>query len=96
MDLGQAATGAGHGGVQAGQLLVGGDAHQHVEALAHESVGEVQQSGQVLTRALLGLDPDQLVAVLEHEELPAIGWFRTLLVGVQVVVVDDHTHQVRG
>ena len=71
LDLGQAAPGPGHGRVQPREVLVGGDRDQHVTALAEQPVGEVEQPGQRLTGGLLGLGPDQLVAVLQDEQPPA-------------------------
>ncbi len=49
LDLGQAAARADHRRVQARQVLVGGDRHQHVAALAQQAVGQVEQARQALS-----------------------------------------------
>jgi ferredoxin--NADP+ reductase len=90
LDLGQAPAGADHGGVQSVQVLVGGDGDQHVPALAEHPVSQVEQAGQGLTGGLLGLAPDQFVAVLEHQQ-PPLG--RLVVI---IVAAHGHVHQVAG
>jgi hypothetical protein len=87
LDLGEAPAGARHRRVQPVQVLVGGDRDQYLPAPAEDSVGEVEQPGQRLPGGLLGLAPDQLVAVLQDQQPPA---------GGILVVPEDHVHEVAG
>ena len=76
-------------GVQTRELVVRADEDEQVEPLAEEAVGEVQQALQPLTHLLL-LVAEELAAVLEHEEPPAL---RGLFV---VVGVEEDPHEVVG
>src|SRR5438270_641113 len=79
LDLGDAAAGAADGWVQAGERFVGGDGHEKLEAVAGETVGDVEEPRQILALALLGGRADELVAVLEDEQAPAV---RLLVVAI--------------
>ena len=76
--------------MQPRQRLVGGDADQHLETLAEQTVREVEEPGQALSGAGLRVGGDELVAVLEHEQPPA--WRRVVV--VVVTVAEHHAHEV--
>jgi hypothetical protein len=68
-----------------GSLVLG---HQHLGALPEYAVSQVEQAGQRLAGAGLGIAADELVTVLEHEEPPAGQ--------VGIVVAHHQRHQVTG
>jgi hypothetical protein len=74
--------------VQPVERFVGRDAHEDVEALPDEPVGEVEQPRERLACALLRVGADELVTVLQHEQAPPPR--------VIVVVVERDAHQVAG
>jgi DNA-binding SARP family transcriptional activator len=94
LDPGQAAARPDDGRVQPRQVLVRGDRHEHLAALADQPVGQVEQPGQRLPGVLLGLTADQLVAVLDQQQPP----FQVPLVRARALagLVQRDLHQVRG
>ncbi|MEY2570654.1 MAG: hypothetical protein QOE63_1004 [Acidimicrobiaceae bacterium] len=88
LDLRDAAPRPDDRGVQPVERFVGRDAHEDVEALPDEPVGEVEQPRERLACALLRVGADELVTVLQHEQAPPPR--------VIVVVVERDAHQVAG